>query len=67
MTNFKGSKIVMDERFDRDLQAAREEMNRALVTGFERLFAGLADTFRVSTAILYRSPWTSATPRTPAR
>jgi hypothetical protein len=54
---------MVDEIFDRHYQAARGELNGALLSGFARLVKTIADTFKVLNRIEYSAPWVTRTKR----
>jgi hypothetical protein len=53
---------MVDEIFDRDYQAGREELNAAIASGFASLFRAIGHAFKVLNKIEYQAPWT-ATPK----
>jgi len=50
---------MVDEIFDRQYQAARNDLNGALSDLFGRLGRAIANSFRVLNRIEYAAPWIS--------
>jgi len=53
---------MVDEIFDRDYQAGRDELNAAIASGFRTLSGAIGNAFKVLNKIEYQAPW-SATPK----
>jgi hypothetical protein len=53
---------MVDEIFDRQYQAGRNELNAALDEFFSRLGRAIGNSFRVLNRIEYSAPW-SGTPK----
>ena len=56
---------MVDEFFDRGYQAARSDLNAALVTIVLTLGKAIANSFRVLNRIEYSAPWTAKSNSTP--
>lgn len=48
---------MIDEIFDRNYQAARNELNATLTSGFRKVGASIANAFEVLNRIEYNAPW----------
>ena len=48
---------MIDEIFDRNYQAGRDELNAALNAGFRRLSHAVSNAFAVLNRIEYSAPW----------
>jgi len=51
---------MIDEIFDRDYQAGREQLNAALAGGLRRFGNAVANAFAVLNRIEYSAPWTGS-------
>ena len=54
---------MIDETYDRNYHAARNELNAAIARGFGRLGHAMANAFQVLNRIEYESPWASTSER----
>jgi hypothetical protein len=52
---------MVDEIFDRDYQAAREDLNASIRGAFGKFGQAVSDVFEVLVKIEYQAPW-AATP-----
>ena len=50
---------MVDEMFDRQYQAGRNEMNAGIANAFGRFGHAIHDAFEVLVKIEYQSPWTA--------
>jgi hypothetical protein len=48
---------MVDEIYDRHYQAARTDLNQAIVAGFSRLGRAIGNAFAVLNRIEYSEPW----------
>jgi hypothetical protein len=48
---------MIDEIYDRNFQARRAELNRAVADGFTRLGHAVSNAFEVLNRIEYSAPW----------
>jgi hypothetical protein len=48
---------MVDEIYDRQYQAGRQQLNAALASGFGRLASAVGDAFEVLVNIEYQAPW----------
>lgn len=53
-----------DEKFDRDYQFARNDLNDGIDRGIAGLIAGLRTAFKVLNRIRWAAPWTTGTAAT---
>jgi hypothetical protein len=51
---------MVDEIFDRQYQAGRDELNAGIAGGFGRLVNSIGNAFKVLNKIEYQAPWTAA-------
>ena len=54
---------MIDEIFDRNYQAGRDELNAAIGRGFGRLSGAIGNAFKVLNKIEYQTPWTTKAKR----
>ncbi len=54
---------MIDETYDRNYQAARNDLNAAIARSFGRLGHAMANAFQVLNRIEYESPWSSKSER----
>ncbi len=54
---------MIDETYDRNYLAARNDLNAAITRGFGRLGHAMANAFQVLNRIEYESPWASTSER----
>ena len=50
---------MIDEIFDRNYQASRDQLNKAILFGLSRLGTAVRNAFAVLNRIEYDAPWTS--------
>jgi hypothetical protein len=50
---------MIDEIFDRNYQASRDQLNKAMLFGLSRLGTAVANAFAVLNRIEYDAPWTA--------
>ena len=58
---------MIDEIYDRNFQAHRTELNRAVTRGFARLGDAVSNAFEVLNRIEYAAPWTVKPGKTRSR
>jgi hypothetical protein len=54
---------MVDEIYDRHYQAARSELNGAIVRAFGRFSHAIGNTFKVLNRIEYQAPWAAKAKR----
>jgi len=54
---------MIDEIYDRNYQAGREQLNAALAAGFRKLGRAVNNAFEVLNRIEYEAPWAAGTRR----
>lgn len=54
---------MIDETYDRNYQAGRNDLNAAIARSFGRLGHAMANAFQVLHRIEYESPWSSKSER----
>jgi hypothetical protein len=54
---------MVDEIFDRQYQAGRNELNKSLASAFGRLSRAVSDAFEVLVRIEYQAPWAAKAKR----